>query len=85
MAYFSIPTISIGIADPNNAIAFTKASIALHNYLRTCESTVYCPPGFVDGEDGNGNVVLGAWRDDEPASGIRTISRTGSNRLVDIN
>ncbi len=45
------------IADPQNAIAFTKAAIALHNYLRTFESFVYCPPGFVDGEDGGGNII----------------------------
>ena len=68
------------LADPDNAIAFTKAAIALHNYLRTHESSVYCPPGFVDGEDGDGNVVNGTWRDGEQASGISAISLTGSNR-----
>ena len=70
------------LADPDNAIAFTIAAITLHNYLRTHESSVYCPPGFVDGE---GNVVNGTWRDGEQASGISAISLTGSNRLVYIN
>ena len=65
-------------------IAFTKATIALHNYVRTHESSIYSPPGFVDGEDGNGNVVVGAWRDGEQASGIAAISCTGSNRYVTI-
>lgn len=49
------------IADPDNAILFTKAAIALHNFLRTKESTIYCPPGFTDGEDGAGNVIAGSW------------------------
>lgn len=66
---------------PENAIAFAKAAIVLHNYLRTHESTVYCPAGFVDGEDGSGNVVQGLWRQesDQP-SGITPVSQTGSNR-----
>ena len=41
---------------------FTKATIALHNDLRTTESNVYCPPGFIDGEDGSGNYIPGGWR-----------------------
>jgi hypothetical protein len=47
------------IAKPKNVILFTKAAIALHNYLRTQESAVYRPPGFTDGEDGAGNVLEG--------------------------
>ena len=45
------------IADPDRVVVFTKAAIALHNYLRTEESSLYCPPGFVDGEDGAGNII----------------------------
>ena len=45
-------------------IKFTKAAVALHNYLRTEESSVYCPSGYVDEEDGCGNIVPGAWRRD---------------------
>lgn len=69
------------LANPENAILFTKATIVLHNYLRTLESSVYCPPGFVDGEDGSGNVVHGSWRDEEQPSGIAAMSHTGGNRL----
>ena len=68
------------IADPVNAIAYAKATIVLHNYLRTHES-VYCPLGFVDGEDSNGNIVQGTWREDDSPSGMTAISHTGSNRL----
>ena len=60
---------------------YAKAAIALHNYLRTTESTIYCPPGFMDGEDGEGNPIDGGWRtDDEPCIGMESLSRVGSNR-----
>ena len=62
---------------------YTQAAIALHNYLRTTESSVYCPPGYVDGEDGTGNRTDGGWRDDEdPCGGLTPLTQTGSNRFV---
>ena len=55
----------------------------LHNFLRTEESSVYCPPGFIDSEDGTGNVLDGRWRADvEGSSGMLAIPHTGSNRYV---
>ena len=45
-----------------NVEKYTKACIALHNYLRQTENASYCPSGFVDVEDGNGNIKLGEWR-----------------------
>jgi len=63
---------------------YTKAAIALHNYLRTTESSVYCPPGFTDGEDGEGNVIEGTWRtDDEESTGMNPVASTSSNRYDD--
>ena len=60
-----------------------KAAVALHNYLRTEESSVYCPPGFLDSEDGCGNFIEGSWRrDEEGNTGMTDISHTGSNRQV---
>ena len=35
----------------SHTVIYTKAAIALHNFLRTTESSVYCPPGFMDSED----------------------------------
>ena len=35
------------IADPDNMVLFTKAAIALHNYLRFENAATYCPTGFV--------------------------------------
>ena len=68
------------IAQPERVEVYTKAAIALHNYLRTTESSVYCPPGFVDGEDGEGNIIGGSWREEENPSGLTSISHVGSNR-----
>ena len=66
----------------DNVVVFTKAAIALHNFLRCTESTVYCPPGFVDGEDGEGNVVRGSWREDEGSSSRTSVAMTSSNRYL---
>ena len=64
-------------------VTYSKAAIALHNYLRTTESSAYCPPGFVDGEDGTGNVICGTWRtDQDPCSGLEPLQHAGSNRFV---
>lgn len=69
------------ISQPDRVITYSKAAIALHNYLRTTESSVYCPPGFIDGEDGEGNVINGAWRnDDEQSTGMEPVTRTSSNQ-----
>ena len=71
------------IANTCNVVLYTKAAIALHNFLRTTESSVYCPPGFIDAEDGAGNVIDGAWRSEDGGTGTRglePIGRAGGNR-----
>ena len=60
---------------------FTKATIALHNFLRTQESSVYCPTGFIDAEDGTGNVIEGKWRE-ERSDGLMPLRQVGGNRLA---
>ena len=55
------------IAQLDHVIVYSKAAIALYNNLRMTESSLYCPAGFVDGEDGVGNVITGGWRADEDA------------------
>lgn len=40
----------------------TKAVVCLHNYLRLTANASYLPTGFVDCEDGSGNIILGDWR-----------------------
>ena len=51
---------------PDHVILYAKATIALHNYLLTTESSVYYPPGYIDREDGTGNSIAGGWRADKP-------------------
>ena len=67
-------------------VTYTKAAIALHNYLRTIKSSVYCSPGFTDGEDGECNVIEGAWRtDDEQSTRVGHVACTSSNRKCTFN
>ena len=69
------------IAHPDHVILFTQAAIALHNYLRTTESSIYTPPGFVDGEDGTGNAFNGNWREnDGSGASMQSVRCTSSNR-----
>ena len=39
---------------------------------------MYCPAGFVDDEDGSGNVIPGLWRDTEDSSGLEEYLVTGT-------
>lgn len=60
---------------------YTKAAIALHNFLRTADCSAYCPPGFLDGEDGGGHVIAGEWRrEDNECAGLGSLGHTASNR-----
>ncbi|XP_057292612.1 putative nuclease HARBI1 [Hydractinia symbiolongicarpus] len=45
-----------------NVENFTLGAIALHNYLRQTEAAMYCPNGFVDSTDTNGEITPGEWR-----------------------
>ena len=62
----------------------TKAACCLHNYLKISEARnatsnrPYCPSGYADHEDGDGNLIPGDWRL-ETADAIRDIGRVGSN------
>jgi hypothetical protein len=69
------------IAEAENVVTFTKATIALHNFLRVRESSTYCPAGFSDGEDADRNVMRGGWRDEVESSngGMVGIGRSSSN------
>ena len=42
-------------------------------------SCVYCPPGYVDREDGQGNVIPGDWRSDSSSGVLQSVQRIGSN------
>lgn len=40
---------------------------------------MYCPVGFVDGEDGSGNLIPGTWRDGEETTGLVRVGAVASN------
>ena len=67
------------IATPEHGVTYTKAAVALNNFLRKTEST-YCPVLFVDSEDNDGNISEGAWREETTEQGLGPIHRLGSNR-----
>ena len=43
---------------------------------------MYCPPGFLDGEDGGGNVINGSWRQelvDGASCALEPLRQAGGN------
>ena len=61
----------------------TQAAYALHNYLKISKihcpvsDRIYCPSGYIDREDLQGNILPGDWR----TQGIKlsSIIQAGSN------
>ena len=50
-------------ADVKNAEKYyVLACIALHNYLRQTNNSVYTPAGFADSECSSGKIRFGEWR-----------------------
>ena len=42
---------------------------------------MYCPPGFVDGEDSASNLINGSWRgEDDPCAGLASLGQVSENR-----
>ena len=64
------------IANPDYVVTYTKAAIALHNFLRCTEPEIYSPSGFVDGKM---NIIRGSWRQDDEPLGIQPVGMTSSN------
>lgn len=48
--------------DVANAMQVVRACLILHNFLMTRKDKNYCPPGFMDSEDGLGGFRPGGWR-----------------------
>ena len=42
-------------------------------------SRIYCPPGYVDREDAQQNIIPGDWRA-EGGSGLQPVGQPGGNR-----
>ena len=62
-----------------NVIQVVRACLALHNFLMEMKDTNYAPAGYLDTEDGHGNLVLGAWRR-EVESSTNNLSGHSSDR-----
>ena len=73
------------VANPDKVTKITQAACCLHNYLWISEinnppsARFYCPPGFVDLEDNDRNVIPGDWRSEISSSGLQSVHRTSSN------
>ena len=48
---------------PNNTTKITLACCVLHNILRSHSKNSYCPSGFADEVEENGNIRRGEWGD----------------------
>lgn len=48
-------------ASVQTAGEITKAAVCRHNYPRQTNSASHCPSGFVDSEDGSGDIRPGEW------------------------
>uniref|UniRef100_A0A1X7VJQ9 DDE Tnp4 domain-containing protein n=1 Tax=Amphimedon queenslandica TaxID=400682 RepID=A0A1X7VJQ9_AMPQE len=67
-------------ATPDHVVSYVKACVILHSFLRVHESPVFCPPGFTDTEDVEGNVLC-QWRQQtQDDAGNNNIASTKSNR-----
>ncbi|KAJ8675448.1 hypothetical protein QAD02_011234 [Eretmocerus hayati] len=49
------------LMDPLNVVKMIKATVCLHNWLRMSDED-YVPPGLVDREGENGEMIPGTWR-----------------------
>ena len=64
-------------------LSTAKQQLLYTIYFRTVESAAYCPPGFIDGENGAGNVIDGVWRTEhDPCSGLVPLRHAGSKMLI---
>lgn len=72
------------IANIENCENIIKACVVLHNYVQKGEEDLpiserrYCPTGFVDWVDDNGEIHNGQWRS-VPSGNLRSVGRSGSN------
>lgn len=74
------------IAKISTCEAIIKACIVLHNFCKSEYDKKYSPPGFIDSESDNGEIIEGLWRQDPfrlPSS--RRIGSNNASRAVQAN
>ncbi|XP_067214458.1 uncharacterized protein [Linepithema humile] len=74
---------------PNNVEIIISAVVCLHNFIMKKEEHIvgfksYCPSGYVDYYDENGNVVSGLWRGENTPGSITRLNRVGSNHAATV-
>lgn len=73
------------IANVDTCETIVKATLVLHNFLQKSEEEIpteerrYCPTGFVDTVDEEGNLRLGTWRDVGMGDGLLPVAPRASN------
>lgn len=71
---------------PDTVDKIILSAVCLHNFLKSYEeqqpetNKCYCPPGFVDTENDNGNIINGAWRENNVP--IPSISPCNAHRAT---
>ena len=69
----------------DTATKITQAACCLPNYIRTSEinnppsAHFYCPQGFVNLDDNDGNIIPGDSRSEISSSALESVQGTGSN------
>ena len=72
------------IAKPSKITTVVQAACVLHNYLKITEALLppsfryYCPSGYIDQEDRQGNVPPGNWRS-EGDNRLQSVTQVSSN------
>lgn len=72
---------------PDNVEAIISATVCIHNFIMKNEEHIagfqlYCPAGYIDSYDENGDVIPGSWRDESTPRCITRLNRVGSNRAA---
>lgn len=73
------------IANVSTVESIVKAAVCLHNFLKLCDDhsngrgKTYCPPGYMDFVDENGDLHDGLWRSNNQQGALRAIGRIASN------
>lgn len=70
---------------PHSVENIVYATVCLHNFIMKREQhqqgfKQYCPPAYVDQEDGDRHIIPGEWRNDAQALNIQNLHRVGGNR-----
>ena len=58
------------------------AAIALHNYIRQTGNASYSPSGFIDCENGGGEIISGQWGNNVDGNTFQNIPKIRSSKYT---